>query len=619
MLMSGCMRPGPPGTSGCSSHLNTSGLHAATAASHKSGVEIQPTIFTITDKSAMFARLSNMFGANDDDDQGHGSPSRKSNSRNGSQGSGTPVHTPNAAQCQIDNSGSVLEKIAGLYAERLMSDIVLVVGQREFPAHRLILCASSDVFQVMLMNPRWNESREQRIILQEASECVVVFDLFLRYLYTGRLKVSHATVLPILALADKYNVKDLIDTCVKYMKLHVVSASQQNYLIAWLQYTLTCGHSDIATVCLNHLKWNLEQVAALEDFASCDLDLLTTILAQHDVVVHDEMTLYNIVVSWLHRQEERLLMPTPVATPGEPPPTLIPQTPSTSSGVSPLPLSITPSCGKLYLRRDSTTSSCDPMDRMEWLTYEVMKFVRFPMMTPRQLADLLLVPLTIKYKEFFVTRMAIGMSFHSGQWERVREVMMDPDPSNRLLFTPRLYTAEQWSASLTVDNLPGLPAYHTRTLVFSTPASASELDCDTQLEWIVELYPKGVWFRKFYLIVWQGTVEVPEAVLRTVRLAVTAKDVEYARVRIAVLVFAVQEGIEYIVNVVSTKYIFSTEDNLLNLDDILPFDSLNDPPVSMDYYLKERKRYLQEPCDSLKIHIVISPLSDPKLDAAGIT
>ena len=68
--------------------------------------------------------------------------------------------------------------------------------------------------------------------------------------------------------------------------------------------------------------------------------------------------------------------------------------------------------------------------------------------------------------------------------------------------------------------------------------------------------------------------------LRTVRLAVTAKDVEYARVRIAVLVFAVQDGIEYIVNVVSTKYIFSSEDNLLNMDDILPFDSLNNPSVS---------------------------------------
>ena len=57
------------------------------------------------------------------------------------------------------------------------------------------------------MNHCWNESREQRIILQEASECVAVFELFLRYLYTGRLRVSHATVLPILALADKYNVR----------------------------------------------------------------------------------------------------------------------------------------------------------------------------------------------------------------------------------------------------------------------------------------------------------------------------------------------------------------------------------------------------------------------------
>lgn len=105
---------------------------------------------------------------------------------------------------------------------------------------------------------------------------------------------------------------------------------------------------------------------------------------------------------------------------------------------------------------------------------------------------------------------------------------------------------------------------------------------------IIHFIFQGVWFRKFYLIVWQGTVEVPEAVLRTVRLAVTAKDVEYARVRVAVLVFAVQEGIEYIVNVVSTNYIFSADDNLLNLDDILPFDNLNDPPVSI-YFLEKLK------------------------------
>jgi len=56
--------------------------------------------------------------------------------------------TPCYSCLQVDNSSTVLLKIATLYAERLMSDICLVVGGTEYPAHRLILCVSSEVFQV---------------------------------------------------------------------------------------------------------------------------------------------------------------------------------------------------------------------------------------------------------------------------------------------------------------------------------------------------------------------------------------------------------------------------------------------------------------------------------------
>jgi hypothetical protein len=56
-----------------------------------------------------------------------------------------------------------------LYAERLMSDVTLVVGDTEYPSHRLILCASSDVFQVMLMNQNWTESQEKRVVLVETA------------------------------------------------------------------------------------------------------------------------------------------------------------------------------------------------------------------------------------------------------------------------------------------------------------------------------------------------------------------------------------------------------------------------------------------------------------------
>ena len=55
---------------------------------------------------------------------------------------------PHLLWFQIDNSSTVLNKIARLYAEKLMNDVCLVVGGKDFLAHRLILCASSEVFHV---------------------------------------------------------------------------------------------------------------------------------------------------------------------------------------------------------------------------------------------------------------------------------------------------------------------------------------------------------------------------------------------------------------------------------------------------------------------------------------
>lgn len=90
-----------------------------------------------------------------------------------------------------------------------MCDVFLTVGNKEHAAHRLILCASSDVFQAMLMKPEWSEWHESRVKLQELPECEKVFHHFLEYLYTGKILITHTNVMPILALADKYIVKVL--------------------------------------------------------------------------------------------------------------------------------------------------------------------------------------------------------------------------------------------------------------------------------------------------------------------------------------------------------------------------------------------------------------------------
>lgn len=89
------------------------------------------------------------------------------------------------------------------------------------------------LFQVMLMNPNWSESQETKICLQEDPACTLVFPDFLKYLYTGKLHINHFLVLPLVTLADKYNVKDLVHLCVDYMCRHVVSATKHNQLVCF--------------------------------------------------------------------------------------------------------------------------------------------------------------------------------------------------------------------------------------------------------------------------------------------------------------------------------------------------------------------------------------------------
>lgn len=74
----------------------------------------------------------------------------------------------------------------------------------------------------------------------------------------------------------------------------------------------------------------------------------------------------------------------------------------------------------------------------------------------------------------------------------------------RHLFTPRLYTSDSCSAALKIENFWSLPSYHISTFVFSSHLSAAEHESHKISEWVLDLYPKGVHFKRCYLIVWQG-------------------------------------------------------------------------------------------------------------------
>lgn len=451
---------------------------------------------------------------------------------------------------QYDNSATLLERIAGLFADHLLSDITIEVGGKQYAAHRLILCASSDVFKVMLMDPKWRSSQMSHIELKEEPQCEPVFGDFLAYLYTGRARLDYMRVLPLAALADKYNVKDLMGLCTSYMAQHIITAARHNQLVSWFSYALNCDSASVRTDFSNFIAWNFELVAQMEDYGNIELDVLVSFLRRSDLVVVSEYDLFRFVVRWLILQERWLL----------------------SSGAG-----------------DEETFGAT--------VARVMSEIRFSMLTIRQLRVLMTHSLTLRFPSIFVDRITAALDFQArGHLNGYHH------PYSKLI-APRIYTSETWSTSISIDNFSQRRPFGTHTLIFMTPASLSGAISDEMLEWTVDLYPKGVHFAKFLLITPLGTIEGPEYKIKTVRLSLTSSRFnENLTAVVSVLVSGKQDGVEHVRMVVQKEFTFTMEDRILNLNDLVPFTELNRAHGCTSPFL------IGPRCDLLSLRIAITPL-----------
>lgn len=144
--------------------------------------------------------------------------------------------------------------------------------------------------------------------------------------------------------------------------------------------------------------------------------------------------------------------------------------------------------------------------------------------------------------------------------------------------------------------------------MFSSHLSAAEHELHKINEWIVDLYPKGVWFKKCFLIVWQGTLEVPQEVLPIVRLSLTCSKQSEAdmRVKISVLIYGILGGVEHVMEVKEKVHHFSLQDRVMNMNDLIPFQELNKSATQQQ---NQETPYLVGPNrDQLKLNIVIAPI-----------
>lgn len=193
-------------------------------------------------------------------------------------------------------------------------------------------------------------------------------------------------------------------------------------------------------------------------------------------------------------------------------------------------------------------------------------------------------------------------------------------------YTPRNYTCDDWSTSLTIEEFAEFPQYGSHTYFFSTPTSVvptssstacrcsvggerlEETDDSSVLEWQVELYPKGVRFPRAKMIGIPENYDIDENCREVVRLAVSSKTQHQQPCRVDISVLAVATGIEdgseYMEALAHKCCIFDKEHTLYNIDNIVPFVDLN---CAGSKYLTEGVAGHGSGRTSFKVVVIIKP------------
>lgn len=121
---------------------------------------------------------------------------------------------------------------------------------------------------------------------------------------------------------------------------------------------------------------------------------------------------------------------------------------------------------------EKSLSDEEKEEHVKTLIEEIMVHIRFAMMTPTELAGILLRPSVGLHKEFFIDRMSIGMAYHAGQSGRIEQVRSTDNGA--LQFTPRLYTSDLFSFEMNITEFHNVENYANFGACFFSQSTLSE-------------------------------------------------------------------------------------------------------------------------------------------------
>lgn len=177
-------------------------------------------------------------------------------------------------------------------------DCVLKIKDKEFPCHRLVLCACSSYFRTIFLSDL-DESKKKEIVLEDVEPGVM--GLILKYLYTSKINVTEHNVQDIFAVANMYQIPSIFTVCVSFLQKRL---SLSNCLAVFrLGLMLDCPR--LAVSARNYACERFQLISRDEDFFQLLPSELAAILSNDNLSVETEETVFEALMSWVSRDTEK--------------------------------------------------------------------------------------------------------------------------------------------------------------------------------------------------------------------------------------------------------------------------------------------------------------------------
>ncbi|XP_002733217.1 kelch-like protein 24 [Saccoglossus kowalevskii] len=195
-----------------------------------------------------------------------------------------------------NHAANLLKGIQDMKFQRKFFDVVICVGEHEFPCHRVVVASCSTYFQALFSHDLKNQTR---VSLHEVDPTSL--GLIIEFMYTSKLTLTDDNVQSLLETSDLIQVLEIKNACATYLERQIDFTN----CLGIQQFAELHTCQALSKKAKMFIMENFSEVSKEEELLALPKDSLLVYLSSDNVQVRREEDILEAVLAWSHQEEAR--------------------------------------------------------------------------------------------------------------------------------------------------------------------------------------------------------------------------------------------------------------------------------------------------------------------------